>query len=84
MAGQVTIRGFQIGELKVECDAPAGMSLRDVLAAAGVHMEGQTFIVNGQRVPEAGTGQVNLRGGDQVEVLNKARGGVVRILVVGR
>lgn len=65
------ITGFKIGELSVQIDAPEGATLKQVLAAAGIHQEGSTFVINGDRATLTDV----VRPGDKVEVQPKPRAG---------
>jgi len=73
----IKISGVKIGELEVTVEGTEGATLKQVLAAAGIHQDGMQFVINGDRkapvtnVAAAGT----LRDGDTVEVYDRPQAG---------
>lgn len=72
----IKVSGVKIGELEVTIEGTDGATLKQVLAAVGIHQDGQQFIVNGDRkAPVTNTTGVRLNDGDTVEVFDRPQAG---------
>ena len=72
----VTVKGLRIGELNVEFEGTDGMTLKQVLTAAGIKQDGQQFIINGDtKNPVTNPAAARLADGDTVKVEARPQAG---------
>ena len=71
----ITIKSFQDGDQKIELEGTEGMTVADVAEAAGIRLEGTTFLKNNERLPAESAGDTLVKDGDELRAQPKGDGG---------
>ena len=68
--------GVSIGDVEYKIPVEEGQSLKEAAAAVGVHLDGQTVILNGVRLPDAQIPETKVYQNDTVELTGKTSAGL--------
>lgn len=72
----IKISSVKFGDMEVNFEGTEGLSLKKLLEAAGIHQDGQQFIINGDRkAPVTNAAGTTVRNGDTVEIFDRPQAG---------